>query len=145
MIRPDLATRLDELEARAAIADLVHGYARAVRRNEPEQVEALFAPGGTFEVRSGHPDTPEFAVRTRFESPQALVAFLVSQKGSAHPIPLIHNLMITVEGETARAESVMAAPIHRTDKEVMGEYADSFVRLEGRWLFSARIYTIYEN
>lgn len=139
----DLAARLDRLEAQAAIADLVHAYARAVRRNEPEEVAALFVPEGTFEVRSGQPGSADFSVRARFETPAALVAFLVSQKGGPHPVPLIHNLMITIEGDQAQANAMMAAPIYGTDKHVLGEYHDSFVRRDGTWLFSARIYTVF--
>ncbi|MCJ2186871.1 nuclear transport factor 2 family protein [Novosphingobium beihaiensis] len=138
-----LETRLDRLEAQAAIAGLIHVYAQAVRRDEPEKVAALFVPEGTFEVRSGHPDKAEFTVRTRFESPGALVTFLVSQKGGPHPVPLIHNLMIAVEGDRATANAMMAAPVYGTDKEVLGEYHDSFERRGGQWLFSARIYTVY--
>lgn len=138
-----LQARLERIEARTAVADLIHVYARAVRREEPEAVAALFVPEGTFEVRSGHPDKAEFTVHTRYESPQALVAFLVGQKGGPHPVPLIHNLMIEVEGDRASANSMMAAPIYGTDKEVFGEYHDSFVCRDGKWLFSARIYTVF--
>lgn len=138
-----LEARIDRLEAQAAIADLVHEYARAVRRDEPEKVAALFVPEGTFEVRSGHPDTAEFTVRSRFESPEALTAFLMTQKGGPHPVPLLHNLMIEVEGDRATANSMMAAPIYGTDKEVFGEYRDSFARRDGTWLFRARIYTVF--
>lgn len=141
----DLAARIDRLEAQAAVADLVHAYARAVRRDEPETVAALFVPEGTFEVRGGHPHRAEFALRTRFESPQALVAFLIGQKGGAHPVPLIHNLMIEVDGDSATANAMMAAPILGTDKDVLGEYHDRFVRRDGRWLFLARVYTVYEG
>lgn len=139
----DLAARLDRLEAQVAIADLVHAYARAVRRNQPEDVAALFVPKGMFEVRSGRPGSAEFSVRARFESPAALVAFLVSQKDGPHPVPLIHNLMITVAGDQAQANAMMAAPIYGTGKEVLGEYHDSFVRRDGTWLFAARIYTVF--
>lgn len=139
----DLARRIDRLESEAAIAGLVHAYARAVRREEVEQVASLFTPVGTFEVRDGHPDRAEYQVRQRFETPEALVAYLLEGKGKPHPVPLLHNLMIEVDGDTATANSMMAAPIYGTDHEVLGEYRDSFVRLEGRWLFSARIYTVY--
>lgn len=138
-----LAARIDRLEAESAIADLIHGYARAVRREEVEQVAALFIPNGTFEVRAGHPDRAEFTVRQRFETPDALVAFLLEGKGRPHPVPLLHNVMIEVDGDAATANSMMAAPIYGTDQEVFGEYRDSFVKVEGRWLFSARIYTVY--
>ena len=138
-----LEARLDRLEAQAAIADLINAYARAVRRDEPEQVGALFVPEGTFEVRAGHPDKAEYTVRSRYETPEALVEFLVGQKGGPHPIPLLHNLMIEVDGDRATANAMMAAPIYGTDKEVFGEYNDSFERRDGRWLFSGRIYTVF--
>jgi hypothetical protein len=136
---------IERLEARAAIADLVHGYALAVRRDRPEDIEVLFAPNGTFEVREGAPDRDEALTRTLFESPRDLVAFLLSTKGQPHPVPLIHNLMIVVDGDVAQASSLMVAPILGTDRQVMGEYADSFVRLNGRWRFQSRIYTLFRN
>lgn len=139
----DLERRIDRLEAESAIARLVHAYAQAIRREEVERVADLFTPAGTFEVRGGHPDRAEYTVRQRFETPGALVAFLLEGKGKPHPVPLLHNMMIEVEGDTATANSMMAAPIYGTDHEVFGEYHDSFVRAQGRWFFSSRIYTIY--
>ena len=141
----DLARRIERLEAESAIADLVHAYARAVRREEVEQLADLFIPTGAFEVRGGHPDRAEYKVRMRFETPDALVVYLLEGKGKPHPVPLIHNLMIEVDGDSATANSMMAAPIHGTDREILGEYRDSFVRVAGRWLFSERIYTVYEG
>lgn len=138
-----LEERIGRIEAQGAVADLVHAYARAVRREAYEDILALFAEGGTFEVRSGHPDRAEFAVRQRFESPQALVAFLMEGKGRPHPVPLIHNLMVEIEGEVASANAMMVASITGTDKVVTGEYNDSFVRVGGEWRFSARIYTVF--
>jgi len=133
--------RLARIEAQSAIADLVHGYARAVRREAYEDIPGLFASTGTFEVRSGAPDRAEHVVRQQFDTPQALVAFLLEGKGR----PLIHNLMIEVTGDTARANAMMVARITGTEKEVTGEYHDRFVRLDGRWLFDARIYTVFAS
>lgn len=135
--------RLARIEAHIAIADLVHGYARAVRREAYEDIPALFAPGGTFEVRSGAPDKAEFTVRQRFETPEALAAFLIEGRGRPHPVPLIHNLMIEVSGDTAEANAMMVATITGTDKEVRGEYHDSFVKQDGRWLFASRVYMVF--
>lgn len=135
--------RLDRLEAHIAIADLVHEYARLVRRDRPEEVSALFAPGGTFEIRDGHPDRIDFTVRERLESPEALRDYLLPGKGKPHPVPMIRNLMIEVDGDTATANSMMDGPIFGTSYRVFGEYRDSFVRHEGRWLFAGRIFTIY--
>lgn len=134
---------LESLVAKDAIAGLIHGYALAVRRERYEEVAALFVPEGTFEVRRGHPDKDDFTVQQRFETPAELVAFLLEGVGKPHPIPLIHNLMIAVEGERAAATSVMAAPIYGTTHEVMGEYFDSFEKRDDQWLFAGRIYTLY--
>ena len=139
----DGADRLDTLESHQAIAALVHAYALAIRRDRPEDVPLLFAPGGTFEIRDGHPDRAEFTVRTRLESPEALRDYLLPGKGKPHPVPMIHNLMIAIDGDTATATSVMEAPIPGTPHRVLGEYQDAFTRISGRWLFAGRIYTIY--
>lgn len=139
----ELERRIDRLESESAVARLVHAYAQAVRREEVERIADMFIPAGIFEVRGGHPDRAEFTVRQRFETPAELVAFLLEGKGKPHPVPLLHNMMIDVDGDTATANSMMAAPIYGTDHEVFGEYHDSFIRTEGRWLFSRRIYTIY--
>lgn len=135
--------RLDRAESRSAIADLIHGYARFVRYDEPEGIPALFAPDGFFEIRDGHPDRPEFSVRARLEGPEHIGVYLISGKGKAHPIPLIHNLMIEMDGDSASANCVMEARIFGTDHKVFGEYRDSFRRIDGRWLFASRTYTIF--
>jgi hypothetical protein len=44
---------------------------------------------------------------------------------------------------SAAASSLMVGRIWPTDREVIGEYADSFRREGGAWRFSERIYTIW--
>jgi ketosteroid isomerase-like protein len=138
-----LAERIDALEARAAIADLIHDYARCIRRDEPEKVAALFTPDGVFEIRDGHPDRPGHTVRSRLEGAAAIDAYLAPGKGKPHPIPLIRNLMIEVAGDSAAANSVMDARIFGTDHAVSGEYHDRFRRVGGRWLFASRTFTMF--
>ncbi len=135
--------RLDALEARIAIADLVHEYARMVRRDTPDEVHTLFAPDGWFEIRDGHPDRDEFTVREWLGTPQALHDYLAPGKGKPHPIPLIRNLMIEVAGDTATANSMMDGPIFGTDHRTFGEYRDTFRKVDGAWLFASRTFTIY--
>lgn len=130
-------------EARVAIADLVHGYARAVRHDRPEDVPPLFAPEGFFEIRDGHPSKPEFSVRTRLDGPDAIGEYLMAGKGKPHPVPLIHNLMIALDGDRASADSVMEAQVFGTEHRVFGEYRDTFRRVEGRWLFASRTFTMF--
>lgn len=139
----DLAERIDRVESRFAIADLIHTYARHIRRDEPENVGALFVPDGTFEVRDGHPDRPEFTVRSRYANAREVHDHLAPNKGKPHPVPLIRNLIIEVEGDTATANCVMDARIYGTAHAIQGEYRDTCQRVDGRWYFRSRIYTIY--
>jgi hypothetical protein len=129
--------------ARIAIADLVHGYALAIRRDRPEDAAALFATDGWFEIRDGHPSKPEYNVRSRLEGRQGVLDYLAPNKGKPHPVPMIHNLMIEVTGDTATATSVMEAIVLGTTHRVLGEYADTFVRENGMWRFGSRIYLIF--
>lgn len=141
----DLAARIAEIEARQAIADLVHAYARAIRHDACEDVPALFAPDGWFEIRDGHPSRPEFSVRTRLDGPGAILAYLMAGKGRPHPVPMIHNLVIEADAlaGTGVATSVMEAPIPGTSHRVLGEYRDQFRNNDGEWRFTSRIFTIF--
>lgn len=143
----ELAARIEAIEARQAITDLVHGYARAVRYDRPEDVPGLFAPDGWFEIRDGHPSQPGHTVRQRLDGPDAILAYLLAGEGRPHPVPMIHNLMCELDMAqgTATATAVMAAPVIGTTFEVLGEYRDSFRCVDGPWRFASRIYTIFPN
>ena len=140
-----LVAMLGAVLSRQACADLVHEYARCIRGGRPQDVAALFAPDGTFELREGHPDNEEHSVRFRLEGRDQVNASMSNSKGPVHPIPQIHNLMIDVEGETASGNCVMEAQIYRGTGGVFGEYHDSFRRIDGRWYFASRIYTIFSS
>lgn len=140
-----LEQRLDEIEARTAIAGLIHEYARLVRRDEGERVHTLFTQDGTFEVRIGHPNRPDFVQRNFFASPAEIEEHMLPNKGKPHPVPQMHNLVIEVDGDTATANCIQDGQIYGTAHWVYGEYHDSFRRVDGRWHFSSRIYTIYSG
>jgi len=135
--------RLDRMEAQAAIADLVHEYARLIRRDQSDEVSALFTQDASFETRDGHPDKQESAVRSRMEGRDRIHDFMIQGKGRPHPVPLIHNLMIEVEGDSATGNCVMEGTIYGTEHKVYGEYRDSFSRVDGRWLFASRSFTMF--
>ena len=140
-----LERRLDAIESRLACTDLIHAYARFIRSDRPEGVAALFAPDGTFEGRNGHPDSAEFSVMFRDEGREAVNAHMMPMKGNAHPVPLIHNLTIDVDGDTATGNCVMEAQIYGHDTKVIGEYNDSFRRIDGKWYFASRVYTVFRK
>ena len=138
-----LAQRLDRLESRLAIAELIHTYARCIRYDQPDEVGALFTGDGAFELREGHPDKAEFTVKYRLEGRDSVHAQMSHNKGTAHPVPLIHNLIVELDGDRATATCVMNGTIYGTAHTIMGEYRDSFRREQGKWLFSERIFTMF--
>jgi len=140
-----LEKRIDIIESRQACMDLVHTYARLIRSDQPEGIAALFTEDGTFEGRNGHPDKPESDRMFRDEGRAAVDAHMKPMKGKPHPIPLIHNLSIAVDGDTATGNCVMEAQIYGTQTKVKGEYHDTFRRVDGKWLFASRLYTVFRG
>jgi hypothetical protein len=140
----NLAERLDAAESRLAIADLIHGYARAMRERRPLDGAALFTEDGVFEIREGLPGRDDWLVRSRLEGQQAIIDYLTRGDASGAAVcPLIHNIMITLHGDSAEANCVMQTQVIGTSHSITGEYHDSVRRDGGRWLFSQRIFMIY--
>lgn len=135
--------RLGRVEARLDIAELIHTYARCIRYDQPDQVGALFTEQGAFELRQGHPDKAEFTRSYRHEGRAAIHAQMSHNKGTAHPVPLIHNLIVEVDGDAATSTCVMNGTIYGTTHAIMGEYRDTFRRVDGQWLFAERIFTMF--
>jgi SnoaL-like domain len=140
-----MTDRLDAIESRFACTDLVHAYARCIRSDRPDEVAELFTVDGTFEGRNGHPDTAEYTVMFRDEGREAVRGHMLPNKGKPHPVPLIHNLTIEVDGDAATGNAVMEANIYGTASKVIGEYNDTFRRVDGRWFFASRIYTVFRG
>jgi ketosteroid isomerase-like protein len=138
-----LEKRLDHVESQIAISDLVHEYARLIRRDQSQDVAALFTQDAVFEVRDGHPDQQEFSVRSRIEGRRRIHDYMTQGKGRPHPVPLIHNLVIAVDDDAATGNCVMEGKIYGSEHKVYGEYRDSFKRVEGRWLFASRAFTMF--
>lgn len=139
-----LAQRIARLEDRAAITDLVHLYAYAMRHARPEDAIPLFTEDGIFEIREGLPGKTDFKLRTRLEGRTHIDVYLAHREGGAPAVcPLIHNLLIEIDGDSARASSVMETQVLGTDQSIIGEYADAFRREGGKWRFASRTYTIF--
>ena len=47
-------------------------------------------------------------------------------------------------GDSARGTCVMQTPTSADGKGFWGEYRDRYARLDGRWYFAERIFTMYE-
>jgi len=136
-----LAARIERLEARTAIADVVHGYAFNIRTGNAAACEQLFTDDAVFEVRerTGGGITQ---TRSRLRGRSAIMAYLTD--GAASQIrlcPLIQNLIVRVSGREATSTSAMIAFVLPHGKGILGEYEDAF-RREDEWRFCSRTYTI---
>jgi len=142
-----IAEQPEALAAKQAITELVHRYGQVVRRDCPELTADLYTPDGVFEVRQGAPDRAEYTVQSRVEGRDAIRAMLLPSKGKPHPVPLIHNLMIEVDpgGATATGGCIMQSPVSASGQPFWGEYRDSFAKVDGRWYFTQRVFTMFAN
>lgn len=141
---PNVAASLELLAAKAEIADLVHTYALHIRARRPERCGELFTDDGCFEVIEADPLDPGADRRMfRAEGREAVIASVGRSAATARVFPAIHNLIVEVDGDAARATSLMLATVFPGGGETIGEYADEFRRESGHWRFSARTYTLY--
>ncbi len=134
------------LAAKSDIADLVHTYALNIRRGHPYLCEALFTSDATFEVRECDP-IDQTANRQRYIKigRDDVVASIGSSGSAVRVFPQIHNLIIAVDGDLASATSLMIGKRLPGGGETLGDYQDRFRCEDGKWLFTARIYTIYAS
>jgi hypothetical protein len=131
-----------DLQARAHITDLVYRYAQIIRNGNVEACATLFTAEATFEVReaiAGNPDSVR--TRSKLAGRDAIVKYVRQSASSGSVCPLIHNLLIHIEGQGATSNSVMTAMIWASGKTMIGEYHDVFM-YEDAWRFASRTYTI---
>ncbi len=141
----ELESRIAAIEHRAAIADLIHRYAEAIRDCSLDGCLALLAHDAFIELRQAHPHVPgasEFL--RRFEGrEQILASFGVTAGQGARIWPMIHNLRIELDGNEARSNCVMMSAIWPHGKQYVGEYKDTFRIVEGEWKFTSRTYSVF--
>ncbi len=139
--RPDpaVAARLQLLEDRQEILELMTAYGATLDRRDFAAFGSLFADDA--EYGSG-----PAAVRGR-EAIQAQLEQVIGSNPSNLPGPNFHvffNPSIHVEGDTARATSLGAytapdAAGGGTRMAFFVSYEDTLVKRDGRWLFQRRV------
>ena len=134
---------IQDILDRQAIADLVHTYAKHVRDGTAAQCGGLFTGDGIFEVRERNPHDPASDRRLfRIDGEAAIEAFIGENTAGATRIcPLIHNLLIALDGDSASASCVMEGRTVPPGDDFLGEYDDALRRTPGGWRFARRTYT----
>ena len=134
---------IQDILDRQAIADLVHTYAKHVRDGTAAQCGGLFTGDGIFEVRERNPHDPASDRELfRIEGDVAMWRFFRENvNGPARICPLIHNIIIALNGDTARASCMMEGRTVPPGDDFLGEYDDALRRTPGGWRFARRTYT----
>jgi len=134
-----LEQKVQILTDREEIRDLVATYAhRAAHR---QSMADLFTDDGAF-INRPDPSTPPMEVRGR----AALDKCFNGLGGQPQlPLPMIHNFLISVQGDEARGLSSIEVRIITNGKVVDGSgyYQDRFRRENGRWKFVERDCTFF--
>jgi hypothetical protein len=130
--------------AHKAISEVLYGYARGIRGGNVSACLDLFTQDAVFDIRDAAPAEPGgYRRRQLLHGREEIEAYL--RKGAVASVkvfPLIHNVMIDVQGSEASSNSVMTAWVLPAGQQVLGEYEDRY-RFQNGWRFVSRIYTIF--
>ena len=126
------------LVAREEIRDLIAIYAHRVARGM--SIADLYTDDGAYIHH--HPGAPDKAVRGR----KALDDYFRSRPADAeHPLPMIHNYLIAVNGDEATGICSNELRIVENGQSIVasGYYRDRYRREDGFWRFVTREVTFF--
>ena len=129
-----LEVRLQRLEDRFALSDLLASYCAAVDERDLDRLAELFTPDGTFRHSSGG-----FAVRGRAEIRKFYRDRLASAGPSLH---YPHTQIVTFTGRDRATGTVAAeAEVGREGRCIVNavRYQDLYARQGEAWLFEERV------
>lgn len=123
------------IEDRLAIRELVDSYNDAVMRHDPDAWGANWTADGTWDLGSGTHEGRDAIVAAWLEAMSrfSFVGFFAS----AGPM--------TVDGDTAHATWYQQEFLHLKEggkMNITGRYEDDYVKQDGRWFFSKRVYSV---
>ncbi|WP_157215408.1 nuclear transport factor 2 family protein [Flavisphingomonas formosensis] len=130
------AALLHDLLAREAVRELRARYGWHAARGDYEGIVGLFAPDGLFELTF---DGARRALRGREE----IRTFLQATMVPGMVFPMIHNDIVTVDGDEAHGSCAMESRSPDGKGGFSGYYHDKARRYDGRWLFSERRWFFY--
>ena len=146
MNQPDQLAQLEErisaIEDRRQIADLVYRYTECVRDRAEQDVVDLMTDDAWVELHHGDALSPDRSDRhERFEGRAGVLGSFRQVAGSDAVVwPMIHNLRIEIDGDSASSRCVMASSLRPHGFQFIGEYRDTYARIDGRWLFTSRTF-----
>lgn len=137
-----LEQRIAAIEDREAITDLILCHAEQIRSGTSQAAGDLFFPDAVYEI--GHVDANrpgEVVINERIEGVAAIVGSKDVIAGEGLLLcPMIHNIHIALDGDTATSTCVSMTTIWPLGNNFVGEYRDHFRREGGKWRFAARAF-----
>src|SRR5262245_32218679 len=127
------AAVVQELMDREKIREVVHRYCWTVDRGTLEEVMHFFDDPCELRLVPGKPYIGRAAVQSWYE------AYIENRMEVLRH--LIHNQIITVQGDTATSKSYFDAVGDLKGEAIMaaGFYEDSLLRVRGKWKFTEKI------
>lgn len=128
------AERLQRLEDREAIRELIATYCHRIASGDVETVLPLFTADCVVDI-----------LGTRYEGEAGLRA-LYADSLAVEPKPFVHNQSIEIEGPgAARGQAVFEIRQTRegAEERSVGCYADVYAKDAGRWRFRRRTFSFY--
>lgn len=135
-----LERRIDELESREAIAALVYRYAELIRMGRPSETLSLIAEDAVVELHHADPDDPATTTLIkRFVGHDEIRYSFADHAGEGARVwPMLHNLRIDMAGDRASSVCVLASAVWPVGRQFIGEYRDTFRRIDGAWKLASR-------
>ncbi len=135
-----LERRIEALESREAITGLVYRYAELIRLGRPSETFQLMAEDAVVELRHADPADPSSSTLiTRFVGHEQIRGSFREHAGEGARVwPMLHNLRIELDGDQASSVCVLASAVWPVGRQFVGEYRDTYRRIEGAWKLASR-------
>ena len=144
----DAAARLQELEDRAEITDLINRYGNGIRLGDAEQIVSCFADDAVVDHGHGQAVTGREALLAYFghQTVSAAARSVLTFDQKVASTPVMSNVLIDLNGDTAHCESMCLA-IHTGYLDGQGKVIvrgtrniDDLVRTASGWKISRRVH-----
>lgn len=132
-----LQRRIDRLEARAGIAELLQRYAFLIDDHHFDELGELFAVDAVF----GSPGSTHVG--------RAAITQNYRDRGDLYPVSLhvVHGMVLEFSDDEHATGEVVAFSEQASDAYTVAtsfRYHDAYVKVEGQWLFASRtVLTLY--
>jgi len=134
-----LEQKVQELADREEIRDLIATYAHRVANGKA--IADLFTDDGVWTIRR----LPDESVEVISGMKELMEHFSGSPPEAEHPMPMIHNFLIKLDGDTGMGLNSNELRISWDGESIIasGYYEDVYRRVNGHWRFARRDTTFY--